>query len=64
MIGDFNVDWQSDFYKSKLESILNDNGLKQILKVYTRIKIVDYIIANNKMMLARININKKISDGE
>ena len=28
MAGDFNTDWQSDFYKGKLESLLNDNGLK------------------------------------
>ena len=43
--GDFNIDWQSDFYKSKLESILSDNGLKQVMKELTRItknsKIID-----------------------
>ena len=27
--GDFNIDWQSDFYKGKLKSILSDNWLKQ-----------------------------------
>ena len=26
--GDFNIDWQLDFYKSKLESILNDNDIE------------------------------------
>ena len=25
--GAFNIDWQSNFYKSKLESLLNDNGI-------------------------------------
>ena len=29
-----------DFYKSKLESILNDNGLKQIVKEFTL--LIDY----------------------
>ena len=27
-----NIDWLSDFYKSLWESILNDIGLKQIMK--------------------------------
>ena len=49
--GDFNIDWQSDFYKSKLESRLNDNGLKQIMKKFTRIMknsktLIDHIITN------------------
>ena len=35
--GDFNIVWQSDFYKSKLENILNDKRLKRIVKEFTRI---------------------------
>ena len=53
--GDFNIDWQSDFYKSKLESILNDNGQKQIMKEFPRITknsktLIDYIVTNNEMV--------------
>ena len=49
---DYNLNWQSDFYKSKLECILNDNWLKQIMKEFTKItknskKSIDYIIINN-----------------
>ena len=67
--GDFNIDWQTDFYKSKLESILNDNGLKQIMREFTRITknsktLIDYIITNNEMVLAKNNINNKITDHE
>ena len=67
--GDFNIDWQSDFYKSKLESILNDNGLKKIMREFIRITknsktLIDYIITNNEMVSAKNNINNKITDLE
>ena len=67
--GDFNIDWQSDFYKSKLESLLNDNGLKRIMKEFTRITknsktLIDYIITNNEILSAKNNTNNKITDHE
>ena len=69
IVGAFNIDWQSDFYKSKLESLLNDNGLKRIMKEFTRITknsktLIDYIITNNEMVSAKNNTNNKITDHE
>ena len=62
---DFNIDWQSDFYKSELESILNDNGLKEFTKITKNSKpLIDYIITNKEMVSTRVNINNKISDHE
>lgn len=67
--GDFNIDWKNDFYTSKLESILNDNGLKHIMNEYTRITansktLIDYIITNKEGITAKNNINNKIADHE
>lgn len=67
--GDFNIDWNQDFYTSKLESILNDNGLKHLINEYTRITkrsktLIDYIITNNESITAESNVNNKIADHE
>lgn len=67
--GDFNIDWNRDFYTSKLESILNDNGLKNLINEYTRITkrsktLIDYIITNNEAITAECNVNNKIADHE
>ena len=35
--GDFNIDWQLNSNKGKLERILNDNGLTQVMKEFARI---------------------------
>ena len=56
--GDFNIDGQSDFFNSNLESILNDNELKQIMKEFIRITknsktLIDYIITNYEMVSAK-----------
>lgn len=68
--GDFNVDWSKEgFYKQKLQQIISDNGLVQVITDYTRITrnsrtIIDYVITNNlniKVNNSRIN---KISDHE
>lgn len=68
--GDFNIDWKKDnFYKEKIENLLNDNGLKQIVTEYTRITqysktLIDYVITNNERISVTNNINNKISDHE
>lgn len=68
--GDFNIDWnKNEFYKSKIQNILDDNGLKQVVNECTRITvnsmtIIDYVITNNPMISAKTNINNKISDHE
>ena len=38
--GDFNNDWQSEFYKSKLKSILNDNGMKEFTGIMKNSKTI------------------------
>ena len=35
--GDLNIDWYRDYYRTRLVSILDDNGLKQIVNEFTRI---------------------------
>ena len=46
--GDFDIDWQSDFYRSKLEC-MNDKVLKQIKKEFIRItKNSKTLIYNHK----------------
>lgn len=68
--GDFNVDWAKEsIYRSKLEQIINDNGLKQLVKNYTRITrdtktIIDYVITNNVNINVNISNSNKISDHE
>lgn len=68
--GDFNIDWSKEsFYKNKLKCLLDDNGLKQVMKDFTRITensktLIDYIISNNQNISAEINIANKISDHE
>ena len=49
--GNFNIDWYRDYYRTRLTSILNDNGLKQIVNEFTKITLssktlIDYIITN------------------
>lgn len=68
--GDFNIDWaKNGTYKYKLEAMLNDNGLKQVVNEYTRITkhsktIIDYIISNNENIKVKTNSSNKISDHE
>ena len=35
--GDLNIDWYRVHYRTRLVSILNDNGLKEIVNEFTRI---------------------------
>ena len=65
--GDFNIDWYRDYYRTRLVSILNDNGLKQIVNEFTRITqcsktFIDYIITNMGYITARTNVDNKIED--
>ena len=58
-----------DFYKNKLKSIINGNGLKQIMKDCTTITnktiaLTHYVITINDNILVQININNKIADHE
>lgn len=68
--GDFNIDWNRDeFYKEKMENIIKDNGLKQIINENTRITkntqtLIDYVITNSKKITAKTNIKRKIADHE
>lgn len=69
--GDFNIDWaNNNFYRNKIERLLNDNGLRQIVKEFTRVTdttrtIIDYVITNNKYKISAQNCKKnKISDHE
>lgn len=69
--GDFNIDYNREsFYKSRINNILNDNGLKQIVNESTRITsrsrtLIDYVITNNHSKISAKNNNvNKISDHE
>lgn len=68
--GDFNIDWSIDsFYKKRIERILNDNGLKQIVNEYTRVArnsktMIDYVITNSHKVSAKNSTKDKISDHE
>ena len=69
IVVDFNIDRKNDFYAIKLESVINDNGLKYIMNEYTRITdssklLINYIITNNRSIMAKTIISNKISDYE
>ena len=68
--GDFNIDWSKEsVYKRKTECVINDNGLKQSIKYYTRVTkdsktIIDYVTTNVKNITSNISSTNKISDHE
>lgn len=68
--GDFNIDWSRDgFYKQQIERLLSDNGMKQIVKSYTRVTensktLIDYVITNSKKTTVQNSVTSKISDHE
>lgn len=68
--GDINIDWcKHSFYRNKFKSILDDNGLKQVIDEFTRITqnsrtLIDYVITNTRNISAKVNISNKISDHE
>lgn len=68
--GDFNIDWCKDgFYKNKMQCLLDDNGLKQVIGEFTRITqssktLIDFVITNNNNISAKTNSSNKISDHE
>ena len=69
LAGDFNIDWYRNYYRTRLVSIFNDNGLKQIVHEFTRITqssktLIDYIIINMGNITARSNVDNKIADHE
>lgn len=68
--GDFNIDWlKANNHKKRLEEIISDNYLKQIVTQPTRITnntstLIDYAVTNIESMVARTNYIMKISDHE
>ena len=62
------LSWQSNFNKGKLGiGTLNDNGLKQVIKKFTRMTkksktLIDNIIANNEMVSAKNNIKSNVTE--
>ena len=68
--GDFNIDWCKDnFNKNKMQCLLHNNGLKQVIEEFTRITqgsktLIDFIIANSSNIQAKTNISNKILDHE
>ena len=65
IVEDFNTERKNDIYASKLEIVINDNGLKHIMNEHTRITeiLIDYI-TNNRSVAAKSNLSNKISDYE
>ncbi|XP_037822581.1 serine protease/ABC transporter B family protein tagA-like [Lucilia sericata] len=68
--GDFNIDWsQNNFYKNKIENIINDNGLNQIVNKYTRVTnrsntLIDYVLTNSDNVSIENSANNNIADHE
>ena len=65
----FQYYWYRDYYRTRLVSILNDNGLKQIVNEFTKITqssktLIDYIITNMGNITARTNVDNKTADHE
>ena len=59
--GDFNIDWSKDtLNKRKIESIINDNGLMQVMQEYTRVTNTSRTVT----IIANISRANKISDHE
>ena len=59
--GDFNIGWYREYYRTRLVSILNDNGLKQIVNEFTWITqgskpLIDYIITNTENITVKANV--------
>ena len=69
IVGGFNIDCSREsVYKRKIECIINDNGLQQLIK-YTRVTkdsktVIDYVITNIKNITSNISSTNKISDHE
>lgn len=61
IIGDFNINWyDNDLHKKRLEEIINDNYLKQIVAQPTRITsttatLIDYVVTNIVDITAKTN---------
>lgn len=69
--GDFNIDMSDTSnkicYKNKLNSTINENGMRQIMNENTRITrktstLIDLIITNTNTIKCKIEDNDKISD--
>lgn len=69
MLNFVNFDWAKDnIYKNKVSNIIA-NGLKQVVKDYTRVTknsktIIDYVITNSNKVDVKIKSNNKIADHE
>ena len=70
IVGGFNIDLsRKSVWKRKIECIINDNGLKQLIKDYTRVTknsktVIDYVITNIKDITSNISSTNKILDHE
>lgn len=70
IMGDFNIDWsKNSFYKMKVQSLMHDNGLRQIVNQFTRITnlsktIIDYVITNSYKVSVEMNSALNVSDHE
>lgn len=66
MLNFVNFDWAKDnIYKNKVSNIIA-NGLKQVVKDYTRVTknsktIIDYVITNSNKVDVKIKSNNKIA---
>lgn len=70
IVGDFNIDMsKNNTYTDKLQSIAEQNSLKQIVNFYTRITLntntqIDLVLTNDKQIKCHPLIEDKISDHE
>ena len=68
LIGDFNIDMpQNTFYANKLQQMLSQNRLSQLIKEPTQItnksaKIIDLVITNYEHITYQVNHTPRISD--
>ncbi|KAJ8971063.1 hypothetical protein NQ317_002755, partial [Molorchus minor] len=66
--GDFNYDLLSEtYYGNKCKTIINQNGLSQLIKGPTRVTLnsatlIDYVITNNRNLISKVHYTPKISD--
>lgn len=70
--GDFNIDFSNTtnktLQKNKLNNIIKENGMKQIMKEYTITEntrtLIDWIITNTNEIKCTVSTNDNISDHE
>lgn len=68
ILGDFNINWNgNEFYSKKLKVLVNDLGLKQLVKDFTHVQvdsktIIDLLLTNGSMLKSSIIDEPRISN--